>query len=565
MQPLVLADSRTLKKAMNPQSAGTQPAAQPHTQLHPSAPGAAVAWQDTRAGRGVAAPALWLGAITLLGLALRVWALGAKGLWLDEAFSIWMSRHALPDLFDWLVRIDQHPPLYYVLLHGWLAFGDSEAWVRGLSALAGTLTIPIFFAFVRTLSADHPALIAAFVLAISPFHVRFAQEARMYALLTLAAATTFLCVAIILTPAPAAPFGRRSAGWIGYPLAAVATLLTHNTAVFLPIAVNLFMVPFILVRRRQAPPAGAAVPGDLRRARPPFALLHAPPLTAWLGAQLAMVLLWLPWSVAFVRQSIGVYAQFWIQPPTVQTVLDTLTTFASAFFPGNLLWPAAVWLFFGALLVLGLVALRHSPALLALLLVLWLTPFAGEWLVSLRRPIFYDRTLIWASLPLFTLAAFGVAYLRRPWLPAVALVALLGIQSLSLHNYYTYFQKEDWRGAAAYLAERYDPGDLLLFNATWVQIPFDYYFRNFYPDADRHGAPIDLFDGGALEPKMTPADLPRLDDLIRDRDRVWLIYSHDWYTDPQKLIPAALNRQLTLLDQQVFYGLELRLYGEAPK
>ena len=62
---------------------------------------------------------------------------------------------------------------------------------------------------------------------------------------------------------------------------------------------------------------------------------------------------------------------------------------------------------------------------------------------------------------------------------------------------------------------------------------------------------------------MTPADLPRLDELIRNRDRVWLIYSHDWYTDPQKLIPAALNRQLTLLDQQAFYGLEVRLYGEA--
>ncbi len=504
----------------------------------------------------MAVPALWLGAITLLGLGLRVWAIGAKGLWLDEAFSIWMSRHPLPDLLDWIVRIDQHPPLYYAVLHGWLAFGDSEAWVRALSALAGALTIPVFFAFVRNLSADVPALIAAFVLAISPFHVRFAQEARMYALLTLAAAATFLCVALILTPATPANRARQRAGWIGYVVATVATLLTHNTALFLPIAVNLFMLPFIVSQRRTADIAEA-------RATEYFARLQAPSLRPWLLAQVTVVLLWLPWSAAFVQQSIGVYEQFWIQPPTVQTVLDTLTTFASAFLPGNVLWPATVWTFFGVLLLLGLVALRRSPALLALLLVLWLTPFAGEWLVSLRRPIFYDRTLIWASLPLYTVAAFGIAALRRPWLRAMILVALLGIQSVSLHSYYNDFEKEDWRGAAAYLAERYEAGDLLLFNATWVQIPFDYYFRNFHPEAERRGAPVDLFDGGVLEPRMTPADVPQLDNLIRDRDRVWLVYSHDWYTDPQQLIPAALDKRLTLLDQQAFYGLELRLYGEA--
>ncbi|MCB9122572.1 MAG: glycosyltransferase family 39 protein [Caldilineaceae bacterium] len=520
--------------------------------------GAAGSVRDARRGGRVAVAALWLGAITLLGLGLRVWAIGAKGLWLDEAFSIWMSRHPLPELLDWLVRIDQHPPLYYALLHGWLAFGDSEAWVRALSALAGTLTIPVFFAFVRTLSADLPALIAAFVLTIAPFHVRFAQEARMYALLTLAAAVTFLCVAIILTPATPANRARQRAGWIGYVLATVATLLTHNTALFLPIAVNLFMAPFIFVRRRRADGAGS-------RTTAPFARLQAPPLRGWLLAQAAVIVLWLPWSAAFVQQSIGVYAQFWIQPPTVQTVFDTLTTFASAFLPGNVLWPAVVWTFFGALLLLGLVALRRSPALLALLLVLWLTPFAGEWLVSLRRPIFYDRTLIWASLPLYTIAAFGIAALRRPWLRAAVLVALLGIQSFSLHSYYNYFEKENWRGAAAYLAERYEAGDLLLFNATWVQIPFDYYFRAYYPEAERRGAPVDLFDGGVLEPKMTAADVPRLAELIGNRDRVWLIYSHDWYTDPQKLIPAALNKQLSLLDQQAFYGLELRLYAESPE
>jgi len=538
---------------MNPQPAGAQPAAQPQTQSSQPIRNAVSISPIAGSGSWLLTWAPWLGTITLLGLLLRVWAIGEKGLWLDEAFSIWMSRHPLPEMLDWLVRIDQHPPLYYTLLHGWLAFGDSEAWVRWLSALASTLAIPVFYAFVHTLAAERAALIAAFVLAIAPFHVRFAQEARMYALLTLAAAGVMLGVAILLTPASQA---RQRAGWVTYVLATVATLLTHNTALFLPVAANLFMLPFILWQKQATNVADAWAPAH-------FARLQAPSLRAWLLAQATIILLWLPWSGAFVRQSLGVYEQFWIQPPTVQTVIDTLFTFASAFFPGHLLWPGVVWLLFCICCGLGLLVLRRNPSLLALLLVLWLTPFIGEWLVSLRRPIFYDRTLIWASLPLAAIVAIGIDSLRRRWLVTVALVALLAVQALALDNYYRFFEKEDWRGAAAYLAQQYAPGDLLLFNATWVQIPFDYYFRAFYPEAERRGAPVDLFEAGVLEPKMTPADLPRLNALIGSRNRVWLIYSHDWYTDPQKLIPAALDKRLTLLDRQSFYGLELRLYGAA--
>jgi hypothetical protein len=143
-------------------------------------------------------------------------------------------------------------------------------------------------------------------------------------------------------------------------------------------------------------------------------------------------------------------------------------------------------------------------------------------------------------------------------------------------------------------------GDLILFNATWVQIPFDYYFQRFYrpgtqpesqPDSQRgeqpetqpeeqsgkqpgshpptppaplpvvqHGVPVDLFDAGVLEPKMTPADLPRLQSLLEGHDRVWLVYSHDWYTDPQGLIPAALDAELELTDSQQFNGLQVQRY-----
>ncbi|WP_297640092.1 glycosyltransferase family 39 protein [Caldilinea sp.] len=132
--------------------------------------------------------------IIALGFALRVHRLDEKGLWLDEAFSVWMAQHTLPELIDWLVRIDQHPPLYYMSLHWWLWFGESAAHVRMLSALFGALALPVIFLIGRRLSGSAVGLAAAFILAISPFHVRFAQEARMYALLMLNASLATLAL-----------------------------------------------------------------------------------------------------------------------------------------------------------------------------------------------------------------------------------------------------------------------------------------------------------------------------------------------------------------------------------
>lgn len=573
-------------------------------------------------------PLLLLAAITLLGAALRLYRLGAKGLWLDEAFSVWMAWRSLSDMLAWVIRIDQHPPLYYFLLHFWIWPDDSAATVRALSALLGILTLPVIYLLGQRLmghpgvvalagnsgadaAIDQPgvpvltgqkiALFATLILAISPFHIRFAQETRMYTLLTLNASLAMLALAHLLTDPQAGQlrlgqqlarlFRRRSkaeaftdenqpgveasAGkgqtwlhepaeastppllaliktdlaWLGYIFFTTATMLTHNTALFFPVAANLFVFGLILLRRN--PLIG---PGQL----------YPPGLKNWLTAQVAILLLWSPWFIPFIIQSIGVYREFWLPPPDYKMVLWTVTNLLSVFLPGQrpdqFDWTDIVWLLYALIFMLGLISLRRSPARQALLLTLFLTPFVGEWLVSLRRPIFYDRTLIWSSIPLYLLLAAGLAQLRYRFLVIAGLLFLVLINSLSLREYFFEFEKEQWNDAAAYVAQQVEPDDLLLFNATWVQIPFDFYFREYNLEVTKHGVPADLFDKGVLEPKMTLADLPRLRRLIQNRDRVWLIYSHDWYTDAEKLIPAALAEELSLVQRKAFYGLEVHLY-----
>ena len=301
--------------------------------------------------------------ITLIGGGLRVVFLDRNGLWLDETFSVWLANHSVGEMLPWLVKIDQHPPLYYLLLHYWIALtGDTPYNLRLLSVLFGAGTIPVIYLIGKRLSGAVVGLAAAVFLALSPFNLYFAQEARMYTLLTFNAAVAIYALVRLLTdsrsirpigsqfreyvhawrtlgpvePDPKGDFSykdetRNQTGWrawifrhrwspiqtietdlawVAYIVFSVATLLTHNTAVLFALAANGFVLGLLLYQRLKksgAPPA-----------------LQAPSLGNWLKAQLGIFLLWSPWIMAFIQQASRVDREFWIPAPDWDTVTRTL-------------------------------------------------------------------------------------------------------------------------------------------------------------------------------------------------------------------------------------------------
>src|SRR5262245_16343487 len=122
-----------------------------------------------------------------VGAGLRFFHLGFESVWFDEAYSIQLATGSVGHIL--LERwTDIHPPLYYLALHFWMPIaGTTESAVRLLSAVADLVTIPAAWLTARRLFGSRIALVTAVLLAISPFHVQYAQEARMYALLCLLA------------------------------------------------------------------------------------------------------------------------------------------------------------------------------------------------------------------------------------------------------------------------------------------------------------------------------------------------------------------------------------------
>ena len=183
-------------------------------------------------------------AIVALGAGLRFAGLGDQSFWFDESVTVEVVRPEFGGAFDALKASESTPPLYYLLAWLWTrVFGDGEAGLRSLSALAGTLTIPVAWAAAREVTGRWGAWTAAAVVAVSPLLVWYSQEARAYSFLALlGGVSVWLCLR-----ARARPSFASLAAW---GIAAALTLLTHYFGVFVIVGEALVLVGAF--RRRPA-------------------------------------------------------------------------------------------------------------------------------------------------------------------------------------------------------------------------------------------------------------------------------------------------------------------------
>ncbi|MCY4073339.1 MAG: glycosyltransferase family 39 protein [Chloroflexi bacterium] len=121
--------------------------------------------------------------LLLLAFSLRILDAGNWSVRFDEALSVWEAQMGFLEMTEFTAR-DVHPPLYFWILHIWLRLvGSSEFAVRSLSIFCGTLSTLTIYSLTWQLSKSKIAAILAMLLVtLSPFHIHWSQDARMYAL-----------------------------------------------------------------------------------------------------------------------------------------------------------------------------------------------------------------------------------------------------------------------------------------------------------------------------------------------------------------------------------------------
>lgn len=131
---------------------------------------------------------LLLAGITLVALILRFYKLGEWSFWFDEIFTVNRATVHYNDLGYVIRRLPQQVWLpVSVLLTGQslTLFGVSEFNARLFPAIIGIITIPILYFPIRRYLGTGVALISCLLLAVSPWHLFWSQNARFYTALLL--------------------------------------------------------------------------------------------------------------------------------------------------------------------------------------------------------------------------------------------------------------------------------------------------------------------------------------------------------------------------------------------
>lgn len=170
--------------------------------------------------------------ITLFGAFIRLYNLGHKSLWLDEAVIYQISQGSIQEV---ILKNSQHnsaPPLFPLLINAVSRVGDSEAFLRLIPAFAGIAAIPICYLFAKQVMSDSAALATAFIVAVSTTQVRYSQQLREYSLTFLLSFAALFSVCHFLRSK-----GRWSS-WLLMVIAFSLSIFTQYGLVVLVVALN---------------------------------------------------------------------------------------------------------------------------------------------------------------------------------------------------------------------------------------------------------------------------------------------------------------------------------------
>ena len=180
-----------------------------------------------------------VGGVLAVALVLRF--LTTSDLWLDEALTVNIAKLPLNELRHALLR-DGAPPLFYILLHGWMViFGSGDLAVRSLSGALGVVMLGLTYTAGRRFGSteiEHrwAAWSAVLVVASSPFAIRYSTEARMYMLAMVLVLLGYLALVRLIDE------GMSAYPCTGVVLCTAGLLYTQYWSIFLLAVVGLILV-----------------------------------------------------------------------------------------------------------------------------------------------------------------------------------------------------------------------------------------------------------------------------------------------------------------------------------
>lgn len=453
----------------------------------------------------------------LLSAALRLFFLGKVNFWYDEIASFAYASN--------LSVFDVHPPFYYSILHLLLNFSTSEFVLRLPSVIADLVSVVLVYAIVHQLFNLRIAVIATLLTSLSPLLIWHAQDARMYSQAVTFSLLTVYCYLRLLNK-------QSLFNWICYTLSATLAIYTHLYTIFIPVTLSLHLF-----------------------------LFHRNLFWRWTLANLAVALLYTPWLIIFIdlpAKQIGssrstnifnlfynyyVFSTGYSLGPTVNDLREQNLKVLVPYIP--LIIPIALTTV--ALIVQAVRYLWRTSRETGALILLWvILPVVLAVVIPIFRPsmVFNVRYVLFSAPAFLCLLAIGIGSLGK-YAGRLAAIIVILYSFIGLYHYYfdDRYAKEDVRAAANYITQQQTGKDHIL--VVTIGSVFKWYYQ-----AD------DLVTSNTQP--GTPAEL--VDQATANADSVWLVEARPWQTDPDNEIKSYLEAHYTLLESEIFPGVEVYKY-----
>jgi len=502
--------------------------------------------QSAGASRFPSSSVRWVQRFTLLllvtaGTLIRLQSLAHKPFWFDETFSVALARMRWWSLLRLLAWREANMSLYYLVLRAWMHFGHSEFFIRSLSVVFAAATIPVIYWLASQLYDRRVALLAAALLTFNAYQVRYAQEARTYALfLLLATLSSGFLIAWVREPSRA----HR----LGYILTSILAVYAHFYALLLLGAHALAL--YWLGSERSEAEVSSPPSAEMRR--------------VWKTIGIAV----LPLLIFVAKTGAGPIR--WIHRPDLHDLLG----FAEHLSGGNN-WPLPAIYAAACMVAVATFGRRLKErgqsweVWRAQFLLLWLLfPIGLTIVVSIVRPVFLARYLIFCLPALLILVAAGLARLRNSWLLAGALagVLLLALPGISFVYDHDLDAERDAAGAATnFILDRAQPGDAIFFHIPQIRMPYEFFLSL----RDGESGPEILYPHYAASFDYRDFKGKLTGDFIRatapSHPRVWvmLMYNGPKLPDPTNvLLTQVLPESFPKVQRWQFPQVEVRLYSK---
>lgn len=470
--------------------------------------------------------------ILLIGLFFRFYDLGKESIWIDEGFSITVSKLSLIQIIK-EVSQDAHPPLYFIILHYWIKiFGDSEFSTRFLSTIFGVCAIFMMYKVGSLLFNKKTGIISALLLALSKFHIHYSQDVRMYSLIALLTLVSFYFFIKFFNK-------RNFVILISYILSSILLIYAHSVGIFIILLQNIYVFTLYLLSKKN------------------YKFI----INDWILLQIILIILYMPWIGILRNQLLTIQNNFSLEKPTIYLLLKTFTAYAGS--------PSSSLLFFLILLFLSIVTykkirknFRNSLEIIKniqstylsiinkiYLLLMWLLiPIIFPFIISqFFTPIYIVRITIASSLSFYLLIAKGIEEIQHKFITIIIFSLLIIFAMININQYYFKINNEQWRETVNYIDRNAKSKDLILTQAKICQDVVEYYSKR--TDLNKKiFVKIEKYN-------LNENDIKELELNIKGFNRIWLILSYT-YDNVEKI----LKKTYKLLNYKNYFGIKLYLF-----